>query len=146
MKTLVSFCILAGFVVSLGGQEAKIMIVEKSDSMILSQAYADYKDAVKRWETVKAHVSERYVNQKGKPMPGWEKIQYSADFRAIVPNDSQYAGHGYVCGANWPYSNIMLTTGNAVGASTTGSLIAPNAPSILGDYDIAPGVTVIDKH
>jgi hypothetical protein len=142
MKLLTSLCILTGLVLSLGGQEAKIMIVEKTDSAKLSRAYKEYKDALKRWEDVKTEVSAQYTAEKGKPLAGWEKVQFSADFRAIVPTDSQYAGRGYTCNSllNWP-SYVDLT------GSTPAVVNAGNIPltGAFSDLDVAP-ITTTEKH
>lgn len=101
MKTL----LIALFVTaSCFAQEAKIMIVEKPDSQRLARAYREYQDALKHWEEVKGAVAKQYTTQDGKVVAGWEKVQFSADFRAIVPESSQYAGR-----ACWGYGASILT-------------------------------------
>ncbi len=95
-------------------QEAKIIIVEKPDSQKLARAYREYKEAAKRWEDVKNDVAAQYTKESGKTMAGWERVQFSADFRALVPEHSQYSGS-----SNWGSGCITLT-GNAIPASMIG--------------------------
>ena len=103
-------------------QEAKIMIVERSDSQKLAKAYREYKDALKRWEDVKIEVAKTYTQENGKAIAGWEKIQFSADFRALVPDSSQYASHLYACNGNGWITN----TGSVPAASfSSGTLTEP---------------------
>lgn len=101
-------CALAATFVPMIGQEAKIMIVERSDSQKLAKSYHEYTDALARWEAVKIEVAKQYTNENGKPIAGWEKIQFSADFRAIVPETSQYSNHGCYWGSN--LTNTINTT------------------------------------
>ena len=91
---IVAVAILAAL--ALNSQEAKIMIVEKPDSARLLRAYREYKDAAAQWEKLKIEMAAQYTNEKGKPMAGWEKVQFSADFRAIVPDSSPYASHNAI--------------------------------------------------
>lgn len=108
-------------------QEAKIMIVEKSDSQKLAQSYREYKDALKQWESTKAEVAKHYTSEHGKTLEGWEKIQFSADFRAIVPDSSQYASRYPSCG--WGF-----TTTSAPAITTTGN--GTNAILSMSDGDL----------
>lgn len=115
--------LVAALLSPLIGQEAKIIIVEKSDSQRLKRAYEKYKDAQAEWSAVKAEVAKSYTNDKGKTMDGWEKIQFSADFRAMVPDSSQYA-YRPPCGC----SGITFTNSLPVsGLTTLATGIAPDA-------------------
>lgn len=76
-------------------QDAKIIIVERSDSQKLSKAYKEYKEAQAKWESVKTEAAKQYTYEKGKPMPGWEKVQFSIDFRALVPDVKSYYNNGW---------------------------------------------------
>jgi hypothetical protein len=100
-------------------QDAKIMIVERSDSQKLAKAYKEYKEAQKHWEDLKLEVAKTYTQDGGKTLTGWEKIQFSADFRAIVPDSSQYAWHPAYC----PITGTILA-----GSGTT--TLAGNAESV----------------
>jgi hypothetical protein len=114
-------------------QEARIMILDRHDTDQLKTAYADYKAAQKRWDSVKADVSKRYTTADGKVMPGWEKVQYSADFRAVVPTQSAYATYSYPC---W-----YGTTSS--GAATTS--ILPISAASSSDLDVLGDLTVKEK-
>ena len=97
-------------------QEARIMIVEKSDSTRLSSAYRDYQDAKARWESVKSDVAKKYTNPDGKKViEGWEKVQFSADFRALVPESSQFASR---TNCLYSLSNGTIFTGSGTIATT----------------------------
>jgi len=137
MKALVmlgiTILVVVGFTALLArGQEAKIMIVDKSDSDHLAKAYKTYQDAKKQWEDVKVYVAEKYtIDQDAKPskkdgkvekayIPGWEKVQFSADFRALVPDSSQYASRGCYYGSSaWitPSWNAVNTSAAITGSS-----------------------------
>ena len=124
------------------GQEAKIMIVEKSDSQRLLRAYREFKDARSRWEDAKSDVAKQYTMEKGKFISGWEKVQFSADFRAIVPDQSQYAAHSY-----WGSGNCFTTTlTNASGTSTATGIDATSSiyPNGL-DFSVNPALTTTEK-
>jgi hypothetical protein len=95
-KTLISLAVVA-CLMPLVGQEAKVVVVEKSDSARLAKAYKNYQDALKEWERAKTEVADHYLNEPC-TVPssyrlsesrcrrsGWENIQFSSDFRAIVP-------------------------------------------------------------
>lgn len=103
------------------GQEAKIMIVERADTAKLSRAYKDYREAAKRWEEVKAEVAKEYTVEGGKVMPGWDRVQFSADFRAMVPAGSSFAGSGCV-GWNGGWTMSTLTS-PAIGSTTKENLM-----------------------
>lgn len=112
-------CALAATFVPMIGQEAKIMIVERSDSQKLAKSYHEYKDALARWEAVKVEVAKQYTNENGKPIAGWEKIQFSADFRAIVPETSQYSNHGCYWGSNVTGTINAFTTSSMPASGIT---------------------------
>lgn len=122
MKTLLIALSLSAFCFA---QEARIMIVEKQDSEHLNSAYKDYQAAKKRWEDVKSYVAKKYTAPDGsKVIEGWEKVQFSADFRAIVPESSQFATThtGCLYGWNsWPSTNTVAT-----GLSTSNSVLQSN--------------------
>ena len=96
-------------------QDAKIIIIERSDTNQLKQAYADYKTARDRWEHVKAEVAGRYTKEDGKTMAGWDKVEFSVDFRALVPQRAQYSSLSF-------YPSILNTGTSAMG--TTGTVNA----------------------
>lgn len=123
-------------------QEAKIMIVEKPDSQKLQRAYQDYKDALKHWEESKAQVAKQYTQSSGKTIEGWEKVQFSADFRAIVPESSQYAGR-----SNWCYGGGITLTSNvpAVGSINYPDTTIYGGLSPLGDLSVNQNLTVKEK-
>lgn len=108
MKTIAAMLVFASAVFA---QDAKIMILERQDTKTLSDAYRDYKAAQKKWEEVKDQVSKKYSYEAGKPMPGWEKIQFSADFRAMVPESSPYASR-----SSCMWSGLTTTTSSAIPA------------------------------
>jgi len=161
MKLLSMLVLVAGLTF---GQDAKIMIVEQSDSQKLSKAYKEYKDALKHWDDIKSEVAKTYTTEGNgkdtKTIAGWEKIQFSADFRAIVPDSSQYASH-YTCGG---WGNISLTNATTTGSPASTLSLAGSGDGLkisgtgnisdgLGnsitfydtDRDIASGVTVKEK-
>lgn len=105
-------------------QEAKIMIVERSDSAKLSAAYKDYKEAQSRWESVKTEVAKRYTMDGKKTLDGWEKVQFSADFRALVPETSQYA------------SRLVNNCWQNTGISFSGSSSTANIAATTSDYAV----------
>jgi hypothetical protein len=111
MKFRYAFLVTA-LLMPLVGQEAKIMIVERRDTTRLKAAYDKFKAAQKEWEALKVEVAKSYVTEGGKTMEGWEKVEYSVDFRAMVPargsNITAYYG--------WPSTNIITT--NAIGHTT----------------------------
>jgi len=135
MKTLILIAVVA-LLTPLVGQEAKIMIVEKTDSQRLSRAYERYKQAKAEWEEAKSSVAKLYTTEKGKTIEGWEKVQFSADFRAIVPESSQYAG-----GSVWSGRNCWLT-----GVTSTSSvpLSYSNGTTTL-DASVDPDLVVKEK-
>jgi len=137
-------------------QEARILIVEKSDSQTLAAAYKDYKAAQKRWEDLKIATAKKYTptDEKGKVSDEWKTIQFSADFRAIVPADSQYASlTGCAFGYNyWPYANsgTVLTGSNvtssipAAGTLTSNSTSAKVNPDLFVDNSVVSGLTTVE--
>ena len=135
-------------------QEARIIIVDQSDSKELSAAYHEYKAARARWEALKkdkaaAYTTEPKLDKNGKQIgketqkiPGWEEVQFSADFRAIVPANSQYAGRGNcVYGSNWGYAypsngTFAVNTSGTLGAiATTGPDFAVGNNSFIDQKD-----------
>jgi hypothetical protein len=168
-----TFCaVLALLTVGVGfGQEARIMILDKSDSDHLSSAYQNYLAAKKTWEQTKTYVAEKYTVDAVKPeivkdgktaknyKDGWDKVQFSADFRALVPDQSQYATH-YPCSYNTGYLTTSPSTGvmwtpatstwssgaPITGSSTTsGGTLSLNSNSLaVSPEDIPPdsGVTI----
>ena len=136
-------------------QDAKIMIVEKPDSQKLAKAYREYKDALKHWEDIKEEVAKQYTSEKGRTIAGWEKIQFSADFRAIVPDSSQYAyrptwGSGCVfsTGVNAVGSSNLVIGSNEISSTTiTGDAFSsPYYSSIpLADLAVKPDLIVKEK-
>jgi len=100
-------------------QEAKIMILEKSDSQALKTAYQHYKAALSAWEQAKTDVAKKYTLEGGKPMAGWEKVEYSVDFRAIVPQKSEYAS-GIIrpCWNSWTNTTSGITSGDLTSNAT----------------------------
>jgi hypothetical protein len=136
MKKLILFAFAAALIVPLVGQEAKIMIVEKYDSQRLARAYEKYKQAQAEWNETKAQVARFYTSDHGKTMDGWEKVQFSADFRAIVPDASQYAYHTFTgCVSPW--------TLNSGGAITT--IPMTNGTVLGGDILVDSDLTVKEK-
>ena len=140
------FVLFAAVAASVFAQDAKLLIVEKPDSVRALKAYADYKAAIKRlddekaqvtaaWDKVKAAVAAPYVNEAGKIRVGWEKIQFSVDFRAIVPEETKYMGSGLIWNGGtypcWSTGNIVNTSGTAatIPASTSGDLSVDLAES-----------------
>lgn len=134
MKKIIVMLMFAG---ASFAQEAKIMIVERPDSQRLSGAYRDYKDALRRWQEVKADVAKHYTQESGKTLPGWENIQFSADFRALVPKSSQYAYNGYCYGYG-----TTLTTTNATGTMSTAGAALLNGVS---DLDVITDLKTKEK-
>lgn len=112
-------------------QEAHIIIVDQADSKELSTAYHEYKAAQARWEALKNEKAAHYttepkldkqgkqVGKETQTMPGWEQVQFSADFRALVPANSQYAGRSCLYGYNGTIWNPSSSGTYAVGTSTT---------------------------
>lgn len=94
---------------ALFGQDAKIIIVERGDTYELKQAYAKFKAARDHWEKVKTDVAKRYTVENGKTMEGWDRVEFSVDFRALVP------AHQYTSGFN---SWIINSSGQAINASS----------------------------
>lgn len=111
-------------------QEAKIMILDRADSQALKTAYYDYQAAQKKWESAKAEISRRYTHVDGKIQEGWEKVQFSVDFRAMVAH-----GHYLRLGGSGTSNNNFLTP--AV-MSSTSSLPASSSLTINGT-DVQPG-------
>ena len=128
-------CIIAVLLMPIVAQEAKILIVEKADSQKLAKAYKDYKDAAKRWEDLKAEVAKQYTYESGKAMPGWEKVEFSADFRAIVPKTSSLT--------LWPCS----TSSNWCGISMPATIPYTNSSSstLTNDFTVNPTLIVSEK-
>lgn len=138
-KTLIALFV-AALVVPLIGQEAKVMIVEKPDSARLARAYRGYKDALKEWERVKTEVARNYTTENGKTLEGWEKVQFSADFRAIVPEYSPLAANRSYWG-NWPCNSMVFTSGPETGA------ISPVTGMVTSDFSVGvdSSITVKEK-
>ncbi len=134
--------IATAILVPVMGQDAKIMIVEKADSQKLARAYREYKDAQKRWEELKTSVAKQYTHVDGKAQDGWDKVQFSADFRAIVPETSEYASKNRIC-STWGYgfypSSSSTLTSNAV-TNTNGT-----STTLLGTLPM-PAATASDLH
>lgn len=94
---------------ALFGQEARIIIIERGDTYELKQAYAEFKAARDHWEKVKTDVAKRYTTEKTdkagcskpvngmceKTMDGWDRVEFSVDFRALVP------AHQYSSSITW---------------------------------------------
>lgn len=145
--------IVAAILTPIVAQEAKILIVEKPDSQKLARAYREYKDAARHWEEVKAEVAKQYTTEGGKPMAGWEKVEFSADFRAIVPKESRYVTTGAVWGPcsstgtlvpNW--GTTLSGTGNLVNLGATTNIGAAGTSAVLsGDLDIDQSLVVKEK-
>jgi hypothetical protein len=122
MKKLLITPAVAACLLPLVGQEAKVVVVEKTDSARLAKAYKNYQDALKEWERAKVEVADHYLNEPctvtgsatgiwsngffipdstqtgGKKSTcrrsGWENIQFSTDFRAIVPEVNSHSTRG----------------------------------------------------
>lgn len=143
MKKLVVTLFAAALILPLVGQEAKIMIVEKSDSQRLVKAYREYQDALKRWNEVKVDVAWQYTKVDGKTIEGWEKVQFSADFRALVPEYSQYAtGRGWTTLSNtnsWVPVTGTLPSSAVLSWDATGNLTVPS------EVSVNPGLSVSEK-
>lgn len=148
------------------GQDAKIMILDKADSDHLSSAYQNYLQAKKQWEQVKTYVADKYTVDAVKPeivkdgkaaknyKEGWDKVQYSADFRALVPDQSQYAFHYPYCTSNLLYNggSFGTTLANATGTTaflgttdTTVPFTGTFDGSSFDDVSVNGGLVVIDK-
>jgi hypothetical protein len=155
------------------GQEAKILIVDKSDSTRLADAYREYKASQKKWEALKKEVAAKYVpvepkvDAKGKQIgnetvieAGWENPQFSGDFRAIVPANSQYASRGctmgyltpnYWWGVN-PSTPVSLTSSSIIGQTgantfTAGDLstnLSPGTAAVAPDFIVGNNTVVND--
>jgi hypothetical protein len=121
------------------GQEAKIMIVERTDSTKLAAAYKSYQDAKKQWEEVKADIAKHYTMEGKKVMEGWEKVQFSADFRALVPDSSPYANHYPNC---WNGLTMNTSSVPAVGTWSTGTNITSSSGTNISDFADDRTVTV----
>jgi len=87
-------------------QEAKIIIVEKEDTTELKLAYGEYKAALQHWEKIKTKVAKRYTIENGKILEGWDKIEFSVDFRALVPKRDYYSS-GLILSPGWSNGNII---------------------------------------
>jgi hypothetical protein len=127
---LLAICVLAS-VICISGQEAKLMILDISDTVELKAAYKEYKDAQAKWETTKTKVAKKYTFENGKVMPGWEQVQFSVDFRAVVPDSSQYVYHsGYIYSpCNTGITNLNSSISNSATWTGTSSDLSIN----LGD-------------
>jgi hypothetical protein len=152
MKTMLIFVL--SITAACFAQDAKIMIVERADSQRLAKAYREYKDAQKHWEEVKTEIADSYTHENGPghpALPGWEKVQFSADFRAIVPDFSQYAASSsrtYYCPAYyyppyWYNNGISIpatTTNNGTTEILTGSALGqtPSSVTIQGSIGSVP--------
>lgn len=113
------------------------MIVEKPDSQKLARAYREYKDALKHWEDIKAEVAKQYTSDNGKVIVGWDKIQFSADFRAIVPDTSQFAWRG---GSGWA-GNCLTNVTSMIPASS----VNVSGSDLVYDSSIVSDLTVKEK-
>jgi hypothetical protein len=149
-------------------QEAKILIVDKSDSTRLADAYREYKSAQKKWEALKKEVAAKYVpvepkvDAKGKQIgnetvieAGWENPQFSGDFRAIVPANSQYASRGCSYSGvvwpgyngwatNYPVSTAAGTAGNLNTLTSSTGTFAPNQNIESSSGDFVVGNNTMD--
>lgn len=141
--------LLAAFLAPLIGQEAKIMILELPDSQRLAKAYREYKDAQAKWESVKTEVAKKYTFEtvptgitwqatKEQAIAGWEKVQFSADFRAIVPESSPYAGQTT---GRLSLVGSGTTTTFAIPATTSTNLLG-RAAGTISDLDVDHGPTI----
>ena len=141
--TLLAFALLPAF-----AQEAKIMIVEKSDSQKLAKAYREFKEAQKAWEEAKTAVSKSYTTEKGKTLEGWEKVQFSADFRAMVPYSSPYASSGWCNGglilnSGSAYTNSIPAVATIGGIGTVTSTMSPS--EFIVNSDIKSDLTTKER-
>jgi hypothetical protein len=133
-------------------QDAKIMILDQSDTAKLSDAYKHYKEAQKEWEKLKTATAVKYTGEGKATLKGWEKVQFSADFRAVVPEASEYAYHNscntsglYYTPSGW--SNAISGTGVLSMMNTTGTSFADtaiNSGSTLINGDLAVTGTITD--
>lgn len=121
-------CALLAFVVV--GQDAKIMILERSDTAALKSAYQDYKAAQAKWEKSKAEIAKKYTAVDGKTLEGWEHVEFSADFRAVVPKRSHFSHYSGTTFAI-PLSGSNATTGT-LDLSTTTSGLTVNTATLDG--------------
>lgn len=122
---------------ALFGQEARIIIIERGDTYELKQAYAEFKAARDHWEKVKTDVAKRYTTEKTdkagcskpvngmceKTMDGWDRVEFSVDFRALVP------AHQYSSSITWAPAG---TANWAIGSNSQ----SINASVNLGDLAV----------
>lgn len=129
-------------------QDAKIIIVERQDTRELKAAYADYKAAQAKWEKVKTEVAKKYTTETPavcthskdltceKIMDGWEKVEFSVDFRALVPQ-RQYAGT--ISENYWPQVLTSSGTGITLTGNSNASDLTVSSDSIRSDLKTREG-------
>lgn len=128
-------------------KDAKIIIVERSDTKELKAAYADYKAAQAKWEKVKTEVAKKYTvwgadgmsclkDTCGKVMDGWDKVEFSVDFRALVPQRSYISS---ISGWNYPVNTFTNTSGGGgtIGSVSSGSTSSANMAWPSGDLTVS---------
>lgn len=128
-------------------QDAKIIIVERHDTTSLKSAYAEYKAAQAKWEKVKTEVAKKYTTEKSdkvgcptpvngtceKTMDGWEKVEFSVDFRALVPQRT------YSSNITWAYPLNAGTTSTLGLGTAVASDLAVSSDSIRADLKTKDG-------
>lgn len=133
MRT-VAFVLLAAS--ALLGQDAKIIIVERHDTQSLKSAYADYKAAQAKWEKVKNEVAKKYTVESGKTLEGWDKVEFSVDFRALVPQRVFTSN-------NWFTPSVLTTNAVSSGTITGTSDAVRSSDSVRSDLSVSEPITQI---
>jgi hypothetical protein len=138
MKHIKYLPLLLALFVPVIAQEAKIKVIEKSDSEKLSSAYKEYKDAEKRWEEAKTEIVRKYTHADdpgGSTFSAWDTgVEFSPNFRAMIPKVSMSLASTNLwnCGTLTPLVSTF-NPDNYVGAGTGGFAIdSPSSTTITG--------------
>ena len=62
----------------LSSQEAKVIILDKSDTELLQGAWLRYHEANLQWDNAKATIINKY------PVRHWASVEFPMDFRAMI--------------------------------------------------------------
>lgn len=127
MKTLFMIVMLTAFAAA---QDAKMMLVEPVDATELKTAWKVYQEearkaelalenARKKWDTAKLGVARKYtlLPDNKTVLKGWEKIEFSVDFRIIVPSERTYYSSSV---PNWTGITTASGTGTVLANGTDG--------------------------
>lgn len=101
-------CVIAALGAGLVGQDAKIRVIGKADTVRLQKAYGEYQAAKKAWEAVKEEVGNKYAAD-------WGEIEFSPDFGAFAPVVKPIQ-------SVWPQTGWWIPAGGGYTYATTNTL------------------------